>query len=576
MTMRKIFLMAFLLSLPLLADECPYGCNSDMDPATKEAGQAIMSALKKMSFEHLEGDDWALCWDAHENIIEPDFDSEDDEDSDEDWIYYYTFESDKFVNDRSVDNGFELDNFLSAKKILLQMHVDLDFVSETQIRDGEKALRASTTKDQKKLAGNMCAEFAQERQKRSEILNDVENQINQIYEDVFSWCIENHNWKGSIYSRGLLFFDKGEFEDAFADVSYFISQVKQRDQAEFLNDVVFFQQGKSASEIGLYHEAVVALSKAIEKNPQFKDAYFERAVAYFEMGKFDQAFNDYLVSNLKPNLSFENAEDLLLFSSAITNGIQQGAAVAAVEFIPSLFSSVYGICEALWVFSQDPVQVSRDFADATLKCLNYVKESSTQEILAVIVPELKELIISWDSLDPAKRGEKAGHIIGKYGVEIFASIGIGKAVKAFQDLKRANQLLIFETVATSKNNQARITAEALRHAEVRKQVLHSVNLKIQPDKQGKHVPGSWNYNPNNAKSILEHPDPQVLVNKFAGTGIKVNNVQPGLTGYQEKVNFGEFIGYVVDRKTGTQTPTTWGKIHYAKDGVHIVPTMPKK
>ncbi len=26
---------------------------------------------------------------------------------------------------------------------------------------------------------------------------------------------------------------------------------------------------------------------------------------------------------------------------------------------------------------------------------------------------------------------------------------------------------------------------------------------------------------------------------------------------------------------GIETPTTWGKIHYAKDGVHIVPTNPR-
>jgi hypothetical protein len=34
------------------------------------------------------------------------------------------------------------------------------------------------------------------------------------------------------------------------------------------------------------------------------------------------------------------------------------------------------------------------------------------------------------------------------------------------------------------------------------------------------------------------------------------------------------IGYAVDEATGESTATTWGKIHYAKDGVHIVPTEP--
>ena len=41
-----------------------------------------------------------------------------------------------------------------------------------------------------------------------------------------------------------------------------------------------------------------------------------------------------------------------------------------------------------------------------------------------------------------------------------------------------------------------------------------------------------------------------------------------MAGYQEIVNFGEFIGYVVDTKTGIKISTAWGKIHYANDGVH--------
>lgn len=35
--------------------------------------------------------------------------------------------------------------------------------------------------------------------------------------------------------------------------------------------------------------------------------------------------------------------------------------------------------------------------------------------------------------------------------------------------------------------------------------------------------------------------------------------------------FVELIGYDVHPGTGKMTPTTWGKIHYSKDGVHIVP-----
>lgn len=46
-------------------------------------------------------------------------------------------------------------------------------------------------------------------------------------------------------------------------------------------------------------------------------------------------------------------------------------------------------------------------------------------------------------------------------------------------------------------------------------------------------------------------------------------------GYKELVNFNEFIGYAIDRETGKKIATTWGKIHYAQDGIHIVPTRPR-
>ena len=49
----------------------------------------------------------------------------------------------------------------------------------------------------------------------------------------------------------------------------------------------------------------------------------------------------------------------------------------------------------------------------------------------------------------------------------------------------------------------------------------------------------------------------------------------GEAGYKEVVNFHEFIGYTVSLETGEKIPTTWGKIHYAKTGVHIVPTTPR-
>ncbi len=98
-------------------------------------------------------------------------------------------------------------------------------------------------------------------------------------------------------------------------------------------------------------------------------------------------------------------------------------------------------------------------------------------------------------------------------------------------------------------------------------------------KQGKHLLGHRHYLEKLKKqeypSILTHPNPQKLVNQFAGTGFTEGTSAPGVAGYKEVIDFGEIIGYAVDLTTKKKTLTTWGKIHYAKDGVHIVPTAPK-
>ncbi len=95
---------------------------------------------------------------------------------------------------------------------------------------------------------------------------------------------------------------------------------------------------------------------------------------------------------------------------------------------------------------------------------------------------------------------------------------------------------------------------------------------IDAGKQGKHQPDHNNF--ILGRSELTYPDPQKLVDDFAGTGQPANNVAPGQPGYRERVNFGSVIGNYVDPVTGDQVPTTNGIIHYSKDGVHIVPGRP--
>jgi hypothetical protein len=89
---------------------------------------------------------------------------------------------------------------------------------------------------------------------------------------------------------------------------------------------------------------------------------------------------------------------------------------------------------------------------------------------------------------------------------------------------------------------------------------------IHSGKQGKHVPGHNNFIPG--RSELTHPDPQGLLDGYAGTGAKKGNT--------EYVDFGQKIGNVVDPETGEKVSATRGKIHYDEEGrAHIVPTSPE-
>ncbi len=127
-------------------------------------------------------------------------------------------------------------------------------------------------------------------------------------------------------------------------------------------------------------------------------------------------------------------------------------------------------------------------------------------------------------------------------------------MKVYRDLKKANNLLTFEAMSISETNKSLVKIEAARRAQARKEILKRGNLKIQPDKQGKHIIDHKNYNPSENKSILTHSEPQKLVDQFVGRGMKISELPPGTPGYLEIVNFEEIIGYAVDRTTGEKLP----------------------
>ncbi|SUX53910.1 polymorphic toxin type 50 domain-containing protein [Chromobacterium vaccinii] len=98
------------------------------------------------------------------------------------------------------------------------------------------------------------------------------------------------------------------------------------------------------------------------------------------------------------------------------------------------------------------------------------------------------------------------------------------------------------------------------------------NPTIEVGKQGKHIPEHNNF--ISGKSELLYPNPQSLVDEYAGKGQQVGNVLTGQPGSKERVDFEKIIGNYIDPVSGEKIPTTKGIIHYSSRGVHIVPARP--
>lgn len=93
--------------------------------------------------------------------------------------------------------------------------------------------------------------------------------------------------------------------------------------------------------------------------------------------------------------------------------------------------------------------------------------------------------------------------------------------------------------------------------------------KLRKDRQGRHIPGNENYNPEKSELTISMSEAETLLKAYGGHGSNIGN-------NKERVNFERVIGYYKDPLTGKKIPTTMGIIHYSKNGAHIVPARPKE
>ena len=92
-------------------------------------------------------------------------------------------------------------------------------------------------------------------------------------------------------------------------------------------------------------------------------------------------------------------------------------------------------------------------------------------------------------------------------------------------------------------------------------------VKLNSGSQGKHIVNHPNYMEGRSVLYGDIDDAKTLINNFAGTGQFISE-------NKERVNFGRVIGVCIDPETKTAQETTWGIIHYGKNGAHVVPSNP--
>lgn len=431
-------------------------------------------------------------------------------------------------------------------------------------------------KDEKELLNAIIRE-KRLREESHEAFNTYQNELTRQFHLLFQKCIEKHgNWRG-YYENGLVELLEGHYEEAAEFLRISLEKAKESNQTSMFNSDSYQNLGLACIEGMMYEDAVYYLSHAIEKDPNNKEIYLQRAVAYFETGRFDPALNDYLNSEklIKSRNELSVSEE---FRDALLKSLARGVSDAAFDFFPSLLYSTYGLSEALWIFTQYPVEKTGEFVNAcyeiALCAVDFFKEIDWEKVEGCI-DEVKHLCEKYSQLSESEKGELIGYSIGKYGVDILASGATIKGVQAFNKLKNANRLCNFDTIISSEVNKGALAKKAAQYSIEREKFFKTV--KVHWDRQNKHMPGAHNFEAGKGIITVEKSTLERLLAEHAGKGQSVREILPGVPGYVERVDFGEVIGdFALKLENGNINfiPTTKGTIRYAKDGMHVVPSNP--
>ncbi len=266
-------------------------------------------------------------------------------------------------------------------------------------------------------------------------------------------CLKYHDNPSSYFDLSVFYFSEGDCMRAIEAIQTLSEKIDIESLEAKLASEIYQAQGEAESEVGLYEQAIVSLGLALQKDPSNKNLYLERAINYFEAGKFDEAIADYLEAG-KPRKTPElSSQQVMEFSAGLCLGLAKGGGQAVVEFVPGVLSLVTGLSHFTWELATHPVDTSKDLVHTTMEIAQFLQSNDGLEILCAIVPEVDSLVKGGNRLSQLEQGELVGQMIGRYGTDFLLFAGTTKALKYCRDLRRANTLLAIEKSAKSLNKR---------------------------------------------------------------------------------------------------------------------------
>lgn len=254
----------------------------------------------------------------------------------------------------------------------------------------------------------------------------------------------------------------------------------------FLSEILL-EQGILCNNLFLYKEAISLFTQAIEKNPNSRDSYIERAMSYFETNQIELAIQDYQSAkklaipppfraeccmHINPTPSRFTPENNIEYSQGLVVGALDGIKNSVIELVPSICTGGRDILKGVWAFACAPKEVSQEMITASFAIGQFIRSNNANDCFECVVPELRQLSTSWDELTDYSRGRAIGYILGKYGADIFLPVGaIFKGVNKVKALRRANTMLTLELCAASELKKAKILEETVQLLALREAAL---------------------------------------------------------------------------------------------------------